>query len=131
LFPKVSDQHKPNKPLVPNGLGVFYVIVSVAYLFIIYFLDIFETSNGVSKPLTLAVCVLFGGFMGMLDDWIDIRWRYKAFLPLIAAIPLVTFAYKLSLVDPLAVRTSIAIPFIGIIDFGQFYFFLKIGRAHV
>jgi UDP-N-acetylglucosamine--dolichyl-phosphate N-acetylglucosaminephosphotransferase len=130
LFPKVPDQHKPNKPLVPNGLGVFYILVSVTSLFVVYYLaeyhyfagylGMFEAQNGVSKPLTLAVCILFGGFMGMLDDWIDVRWRYKAFLPLIAAIPLVSLAYKLSL------RPMITIPFIGVISFGDSYYFLVI-----
>lgn len=26
--------------------------------------------------------------MGLLDDWVDLRWRYKAFLPISAALPL-------------------------------------------
>jgi UDP-N-acetylglucosamine--dolichyl-phosphate N-acetylglucosaminephosphotransferase len=120
LFPKVPDQHKPNKPLIPNGLGVFYVLVSTTYLFLIYFFDIVKTSNGVSAPLTLAVCILFGGFMGLLDDWIDVRWRYKAFLPIIASIPLVSLASKLAL------RTSVMLPFFGTIDFGSAYYFLII-----
>jgi len=120
LFPKVPDQHKPNKPLVPNGLGVFYVLVSVAYLFIIYFFDVVKTSNGVSAPLTLAVCILFGGFMGLLDEWMDVKWRYKAFLPLIAALPLTVFAQMLPL------RPTVSIPFIGTIDFGTAYYFLII-----
>ncbi len=119
MFPKVPDQHKPNHPLVPNGLGVFYVLFSATYLFFIYFFDIVaESSKGVSAPLTLAACILFGGFMGLLDDWIDVKWRYKAFLPLIAAIPLVSLASRLGL------RTSIAIPALGTIDFGVYYYFL-------
>jgi len=122
LFPKVPDQHKPNKPMIPNGLGVFYVLVSTTYLFLIYFFDLIKSPNGVSAPLTLAACILFGGFMGLLDDWIDVKWRYKAFLPLIAAIPLVVFAFRLDL--PL--RTSITIPLIGIINFGLWYYFLII-----
>lgn len=120
MFPKVPDQHKPNKPMIPNGLGVFYVLVSTTYLFLIYFFDLIKSPNGVSAPLTLAACILFGGFMGLLDDWIDVKWRYKAFLPLIAAIPLVVFAFRLDL------RTSITIPLIGIISFGQWYYFLII-----
>ncbi len=122
MFPKVPDQHKPNKPMVPNGLGVFYVLASTTYLFLIYFFDLIKNPNGVSAPLTLAACILFGGFMGLLDDWIDVKWRYKAFLPLIAAIPLVVFAFRL---DP-QLRTSITVPLIGMIDFGQLYFFLII-----
>ncbi|MDI6903906.1 MAG: hypothetical protein QMD13_00200 [Candidatus Bathyarchaeia archaeon] len=38
--------------------------------------------------MDLAVCILFGGFMGLLDDWMNLRWRYKAFLPIFAALPL-------------------------------------------
>jgi len=127
LFPKVPDQHKPNKPLVSNGLGVFYVLVSVVYLFLIYFFDAVG-ANGTSLPLSLAssaplilaVCILFGGFLGMLDDWVDLKWRYKAFLPLIAAIPLSSFAYGLRL------RSYMTIPLVGRIDFGVYYYFIII-----
>jgi UDP-N-acetylglucosamine--dolichyl-phosphate N-acetylglucosaminephosphotransferase len=126
LFPKAPDQHKPNKPLIPNGLGVIYVLVSVVYLFLIYYFNVVDISNGSSTPqnlawsapLVLAVCILFGGFLGMLDDWIDLKWRYKAFLPLIAAIPLSSFAFALKL------RTSISLPGLGTIDFGIYYFFI-------
>ncbi|MCJ7470276.1 hypothetical protein MUO74_07250 [Candidatus Bathyarchaeota archaeon] len=120
MFPKVPDHHKPNKPMVSNGLGAFYVLVSTVYLFLIYSLNVVETSNGVSPPLTLAVCILFGGFMGLLDDWIDLKWRYKAFLPLIAAIPLISLAYNLQL------RPDMSIPFLGTIHFGAYYYFLII-----
>jgi UDP-N-acetylmuramyl pentapeptide phosphotransferase/UDP-N-acetylglucosamine-1-phosphate transferase len=117
MFPKAPDQHKPNKPLVPNGLGVIYVIASATYLFLLYYL---QPPNDVSSALTLAVCVLFGGFMGLLDDWMDLRWRYKAFFPLIAAIPLITLAYRLEL------RTSMTIPILGTISFGVLYYFIII-----
>jgi len=122
LFPKARDIHKPNKPLVPNGLGVIYVVASVSYLFLVYgFFKLtgIETSD-VSPALTLAVCILFGGFMGLLDDWMDLRWRYKAFLPLIAAIPLLSLAIRLGL------RTSMTIPLFGTIDFGVYYYFIII-----
>jgi len=120
LFPKVPDQHKIGQPLVPNGLGVIYVLFTTIYLFLIYFSGIAPTSNGVSAPLTLAVCVLFGGFMGLLDDWMDLKWRYKAFMPLIATLPLIYLAK----VDVL--RTAISLPLIGMIEFGDAYYFLVI-----
>jgi UDP-N-acetylglucosamine--dolichyl-phosphate N-acetylglucosaminephosphotransferase len=120
LFPKVPDQHKIGKPLVPNGIGVFYVLFTTVYLFLVYFSGIAPVSNGVSAPLTLAVCILFGGFMGLLDDWMDLKWRYKAFMPLIAALPLVYLAIEQEL------RTSISLPFIGVIEFGEVYYFLII-----
>ena len=120
MFPKVPDQHKLSKPLVPNGLGVLYVLFTTIYLFLVYFFGIAPASNGVSAPLTLAVCVLFGGFMGLLDDWMDLKWRYKAFMPLIAALPLIYLAR----VDML--RTAISLPLIGMIEFGGAYYFLII-----
>ena len=113
LFPKVPDNHKPNRPLVPNGLGVIYVLASVTYLFLLYYFQ-------VSPALTLAGCILFGGFMGLLDDWMDLRWRYKAFFPLIAALPLISLATTLRL------RTFMTFPILGAIDFGVYYYFIII-----
>jgi UDP-N-acetylglucosamine--dolichyl-phosphate N-acetylglucosaminephosphotransferase len=120
VWPRVPDQHKPGKPLVPWGLGVTYVLFATVYLFLMYFLKI--DSGPVSASLTLAVCVLFGGFMGMLDDWIDLKWRYKAFMPLIAALPLIYYA----IANSVTVRTSISLPFLGMIQFGDWYYFLII-----
>ena len=121
MFPKVPDQHKTGKPLVPNGLGVLYVLFTTVYLFLLYFLGEGRTASaGISAPLTLAVCILFGGFMGLLDDWMDLKWRYKAFMPLIAALPLIYFAIGMN------ARTSITLPFIGFVDFGVWYFYLII-----
>ena len=122
MFPRVPDQHKKNKSLIPNGLGAIYVLVSAVYLLLIFF---FQTVNhpqveNVLPPLILAVCILFGGFLGLLDDWIDLKWRYKAFLPLIAAIPLASFAYLIPL------RPSIALPIVGTIDFGIYYYFIVV-----
>jgi UDP-N-acetylglucosamine--dolichyl-phosphate N-acetylglucosaminephosphotransferase len=59
--------------------------------------------------------------MGLFDDWMDLRWRYKAFFPLVAAIPLVSLATRLG------VRTSMTVPIVGfVIDFGAAYFFVVI-----
>jgi len=120
LFPKVPDYHKPNKPLIPNGLGVIYVLGSTAYLFFLHYQTEIDASSNVSPALTLAVCILFGGFLGLLDDWMDLRWRYKAFFPLIAAIPLISLARRLGL------RTSITIPLLGTVPFGDYYYFIII-----
>jgi UDP-N-acetylglucosamine--dolichyl-phosphate N-acetylglucosaminephosphotransferase len=128
MFPKVPDQHKVGRPLIPNGLGVLFVLTTTIYLFSIYFLNrVFilglDTSvNGVSAALTLAVCVLFGGFMGLLDDFMDLKWRYKAFMPLIAALPLMYYTFEGLQIG--AIRTSIALPFVGDLHFGAYYVFL-------
>ena len=124
MFPKVPDQHKVGQPLISNGLGVLYVLFTTVYLFLLYFSGYIKNPVNVtapiSAPLILAACILFGGFMGLLDDWIDLKWRYKAFMPLIAALPLIYFAYATH------ARTTIALPFIGTIDFGLTYFYIII-----
>ena len=120
MFPKVPDQHKVGRPLVPWGLGVFYVLFTTVYLFLVYFLQESSSPQPVSAAFTLATCILFGGFMGMLDDWVDLKWRYKAFMPLIAALPLIYYA------QVVGARTSITLPFMGQIDFGAAYFYIII-----
>ena len=128
MFPKVPDQHKIGRPLIPNGLGVLFVLTTTIYLFSIYFsnrvfsLGLDTSINGVSAALTLAVCVLFGGFMGLLDDFMDLKWRYKAFMPLIAALPLMYYVFEGLQIG--AIRTSIALPFLGTLHFGAYYVFL-------
>ncbi|MCW4004236.1 MAG: hypothetical protein NWE95_10040 [Candidatus Bathyarchaeota archaeon] len=122
MFPKVPDQHKVDRPLIPNGLGVLYILFTTVYLFLLYFTGLAGTGSAVSAPLTLAACILFGGFMGLLDDWMDLKWRYKAFMPLIAALPLIYFA----LANAETIRTSISLPLIGTIQFGDWYFYLII-----
>lgn len=88
-FPRAPDKHKSGHPLIPNGLGVIYVLVSVIYLFLLHYLHGANSNGSENTPaLNLAVCLLFGGFMGLLDDWMNLRWRYKAFMPILAALPL-------------------------------------------
>lgn len=110
LFPKAIDHHKPDKPLIPNGFGVFYVLASVVYLFLLYFFDI-------KNALPLAACILFGGFMGLIDDWMDLRWRYKAFLPLFASLPLAALREG---------NSTMATYIFGKIDFGIFFYIIII-----
>ena len=118
MFPKVPDQHKPGNPLIPNGLGIFYVLGSVLYLFLLhYFYGINTDVNENTPALNLAVCILFGGFMGLLDDWADIKWRYKAVLPLIASLPLIVVREG----DP-----TMSTYFWGKINLGVFYYFAVI-----
>ena len=115
MFPKARDEHKPGKPLVPNGFGVIYVLASVTYLFLLNRPQGMGSSEHppYSPALTLAVCILFGGFMGLFDDWADLRWRYKAFLPLIAALPLAVSREG---------NPTMATYFWGKVNFGIFFY---------
>jgi len=121
LFPKAVDQHKPDKPLISNGLGVIYVIISAVYLFTLH--SYYNNSDPTfsAAALALAVCILFGGFLGLLDDWMSLRWRYKAFLPLFAALPLAVMREALH-----PESTFMATYIFGKIDFGVYFYIVMI-----
>ena len=59
--------------------------------------------------------------MGLLDDWVDLRWRYKAFLPLFASLPL---AVQREAIGPEA--TKMATYIFGKIDFGIYFYIIVI-----
>jgi UDP-N-acetylmuramyl pentapeptide phosphotransferase/UDP-N-acetylglucosamine-1-phosphate transferase len=104
------DEHKPGKPLVPTGYGIYYAVVCVCFWFILVFLEV----RG-NAPLLMATSVLFGSTMGLFDDFADLRWRYKAALPVFAALPYVV-------IGPTE-RTTVSILW-GSINFGGAFLLL-------
>jgi len=112
-FPKAKDYHKPGQPLVPNAYGIFYALISVCYWFILSFLDIYPR-----EALALATSVLFGSTMGLIDDMIDLRWRYKAILPIFASLPYIALRPS----D----RTAIMLLFVGVIKLDILFFLLLV-----
>lgn len=58
--------------------------------------------------------------MGLLDDWMDLKWRYKAFMPLIAALPLIYYAKEVG------ARTTLFLPYITTLHLGTVYFYVII-----
>jgi UDP-N-acetylmuramyl pentapeptide phosphotransferase/UDP-N-acetylglucosamine-1-phosphate transferase len=112
-FPKVKDFHKPGTPLVPNCFGIFYVLVSVCYWFILAFVGLMET-----EAIALTSSVLFGATMGLFDDVADLRWRYKAILPVFAALPYIVLKPS----D----RTAISLLLIGVLRLGELFFIVLV-----
>jgi len=112
-FPKVRDYHKPEHPLTPNSYGIFYALISVCYWFALSLLGIMR-----ENALALSTSVLFGSTMGLFDDMVDLPWRYKAILPIFAAMPYVVL-------NP-SDRFAINIPFLGIINLGTHFFMLLV-----
>ena len=103
-FPMAVDEHKPGRPLVPNGYGIYYALACVCFWFVLVFFGVRERPS-----LLLATSVLFGSTMGLFDDFSDLRWRYKAVLPVFAALPYVVLGST--------ERTSVAL-FGGSINLG-------------
>jgi UDP-N-acetylglucosamine--dolichyl-phosphate N-acetylglucosaminephosphotransferase len=101
-LPRARDYHKKGTPLVPSSYGVFFVIVSVIWWYAFSYID----PDRAPLAIPLAGSVLFGGFMGLLDDLVDLRWRYKALFPLVAGIPLLV-------ISPIIHFATIHIPLLG------------------
>jgi UDP-N-acetylglucosamine--dolichyl-phosphate N-acetylglucosaminephosphotransferase len=112
-FPKAVDHHKRGKPLVPNCYGIFYALTSVCYWYVLSFFGLTE-----GAALALATSVLFGSTMGLIDDMVNLRWRYKAVLPIFASLPYLALR-------PMG-RTAINLPFIGVVNLGETFFLLFI-----
>ena len=70
------------------------------------------------EALALATSVLFGSTMGLFDDIADLKWRYKAILPIFAALPYIVLKPS--------ERTTVALPIFGIVDFGAPFFMLLV-----
>ena len=110
-----QDVHKPGRPKVPEMGGLALVAgFGVGMLLAIAMETFWPNLLSVDLTVLLAVLctVLLTTLIGVLDDLTGIRQWVKAFLPLIAALPLVAVRAGVS---------TVRIPFIGQVDFGPFY----------
>lgn len=116
LFGK--DLSKVDKPVIPETIGA---ISGIVYLFVMFFFIPFlfykylitGTAGGgdrgtgvITDPqdqlfphdklagfLSAILCLQSTLLLGLADDFFDLRWRHKFFLPAIAAIPLLIVYY--------------------------------------
>ena len=70
------------------------------------------------EALSLASSVLFGSTMGLFDDVVNLQWRYKAVLPVFAALPFMVLTPS--------GRTTISLPFIGVLELGNWFIILLV-----
>lgn len=105
----VPDLARKEKPLVPRlgGLGIlsgfiFAALVSIAFLDPLFYTELFAV-------LTM---ILLIGIMAFFSDIIKISDGLRTAIPFIAAIPLMATSIGV---------TTVALPFIGIVDFGIYY----------
>ncbi len=110
-----KDMHKPGRPEVAEMGGLAIVAgtgvgISTA-LAMMSFFHVFQDASEVLLLAALAT-ILLTALIGIVDDLLGMRQAVKAFLPAVAALPLVALR---------AGHTSLVIPFVGRIDFWIFY----------
>ena len=111
---KGIELHRKDKVELPESLGLIVGLITV--IMVILFSWLFpSTLNLIYVALMVVLLALLLGF---IDDVLNIRWRYKILIPLLASFPLI-FNYTGS--------TSVQIPIIEIIlPLGPFYTFIVI-----
>lgn len=116
-----KDINKKNKPEIAEMGGIGFVgafIGGVLLALALYTFGITALKIHVLFVVAALLSILAVSYMGLVDDLINLPQWLKAFLPLLAAAPLVAMSA--------AGSTSIAIPFLGEVDFGLFYIFVLI-----
>lgn len=105
-----KDRHKEGRPVVAEmgGLAVFLALNAGAFT-VLALGDLAESV----RALILAALVVAAGacITGVLDDLVELRQRFKAFIPFAFAVPLALFVPD----------TVIMFPRVGAVDFGLLY----------
>ena len=86
-----KDEKDPNRKIIPESLGIVpgFVFLGVSITSQIFMkLSIIQQLEYNAALLSICFMIL----LGFSDDVLDLRWRYKLILPLVASLPLV-FAY--------------------------------------
>lgn len=110
-----KDLHKPGQPEIPEMGGLALVAGFTAGVLLAIALEAFAPPLlplDFSSLLAALGTVLLTALVGILDDLLELRQVVKAFLPLIAALPLVAIR---------AGHTTMTIPFLGRVNFGLAY----------
>ncbi len=114
-----KDVNKPGKPEVPEMGGIGIVSGFALGVLLAVFLNTFLSfAFNASFVLAALIAIFILAFIGFVDDLLDIPQVVKAFLPLLAGIPLIAVRA--------AGSTAVSVPFIGLVDFGIFYLFIFI-----
>eukprot|EP01111_Echinosteliopsis_oligospora_P011606 TRINITY_DN3869_c0_g1_i1.p1 TRINITY_DN3869_c0_g1~~TRINITY_DN3869_c0_g1_i1.p1 ORF type:complete len:384 (+),score=53.77 TRINITY_DN3869_c0_g1_i1:101-1252(+) len=104
------DLNKRDRKALPESLGIATGTVYLICVIIFQVLDCFQKRDD-NTTVTLAeynaslTSICFMLLLGFSDDVLNLRWRYKLFLPMIASLPLlVSYAGGTAVVVPIPFR---------------------------
>ncbi len=114
-----KDINKPHTPAVAE-MGGIGIVAGFAFgvLLAVFFNSFFGLEFRLDFVLAALISIFILAFIGFVDDLLDIPQAVKAFLPLLAGIPLIAMK--------VAGSTAINVPFIGAVDLGALYLFVLI-----
>ncbi len=109
------DMLKQKEVHVPESGGVIIVLAAVASLsFVTYLYTVYAIEGATREKMHIAMlsaiaAILAVGFIGLMDDYLNIPQKYKVILPAFASLPL-AFAF--------VSRTTLWVPLIGQVPTG-------------
>lgn len=107
-----KDVNKKDKPEVPilGGIGIIAGFIAGTFSLLI----INPEAQTVISAILLSSLLI--AFLGLLDDFLNLRQSIRAFTPIFAAVPLSLYSLG---------HSTISIPFLGQVNFGiYFYIFI-------
>lgn len=114
-----TDVNKQHRPQVAEMGGIGIVAgFALGVLLAVFFHTFLGFGFELDFVLAALLSIFMLAFIGFVDDLLDIPQAVKAFLPLLAGIPLIAVRA--------AGSTAMHIPFFGIVDFGLVYLFILI-----
>lgn len=111
-----KDINKKDRPEVPLLGGIGIIAGFIAGVFSLLVLD--PNSERVISAILLSSLLI--AFLGLLDDFLNLRQSIRAFTPIFAAVPLSLYSLG---------HSTISIPFIGQINFGIYFYIFIIPLA--
>ncbi|WP_048100281.1 UDP-N-acetylglucosamine--dolichyl-phosphate N-acetylglucosaminephosphotransferase [Candidatus Acidianus copahuensis] len=110
------DINKREKQEIPSlgGIGVVAGFVAGSFALLV------ENPTHIKVISAILISSLLIAFLGLIDDFLNLKQSIRAFMPIFASVPLAVFSVGHSI---------ISIPFIGPVNFGLIYYILIIPGA--
>ncbi|KAJ1674910.1 tunicamycin resistance protein [Spiromyces aspiralis] len=132
------DMNKPGKPLLAESMGIIaatiYMVATMIFLPIQFYQSIVkEPTTSISEThtfpydklgqyLSALLSLQSMVFLGFADDVLNLKWRFKLFLPTIASIPLLIVYYLSHGVTHVIVPVQMRSVFGQSLDLGPLYY---------
>lgn len=125
-----KDLNKPGRPTIPESMGavsaVIYLVVMLLFIPFAFYehlaMEVFP-HNKLSTYLSAVLSLQSMVILGLADDFFDLRWRHKFFIPAFASIPLLVVYYVDYGVTHVVVPTPLR-PYLGeLVELDWLYYF--------
>ena len=110
-----KDLHKKERPQIAESMGTIVLFVYIVTLILLMPFEL-PKEDSFMRYLAAIISIQSMGFLGFVDDVLELKWRHKLFMPLFASLPLIMIYYLQSN------ATFMTLPFYGLINLGVFYY---------